>query len=242
MGKFFLTAFISFVLLGDALAATGEGWHIVDYVDPSTYEKVKAATVENDDGYTVYVFRNDQKPVSWVFTLPSKSLDKLDNKVAAFYKLDNGPVSAIETSSTLADHTVIGTQWVKELIWHGEGRPTFGTMRKILDGSSLDLKFNVVDGKPLTTEFSLNGANEVISTVIGIPIDIDKEAAKKDYELSQVISDAFFVCMDIEKALKDTSYIDKCSIVAKKCTYFINRSVDYIRDCMRNNGYPISSK
>lgn len=239
MIRSFLTALISVIWLGSAFAATGEEWHIVDYVDPSTYEKVKAAKSENDEGYTIYIFRHNKGPVSWVFTLPAKSLDKLNEKVAAFYKIDNGPISEIEISSILPGHTVIGTQWVKSRIWHGEGVPTFGTMRKILDGSRLSIKFNIVGGNQVITDFDLSKASETISNAIGIPIDADKEEAQKRYQLSQVITDAFSVCMDINKYLEDKTYIDKCSAIAEKCTSLTTKSVDSVRDCMRDNGYPI---
>jgi len=165
--------------------------------DPKTREDVQAAVATNAGGYRIAIFRAADKAAYIFFGLPDTSFDKLPlrGRIAA-YRSDQNPASFIETNPSLPalDPYTAGDS-VRARIWHGkEVTPTAGTLRNILNGSKLTVRFFTDTGTTVDTAFDLAGASPVIAGALGFPEKISSEATINVATARKLKSEAAMKC------------------------------------------------
>src|SRR6185437_3960437 len=86
--------------IGWATAAEAADWSVIAYREPFSSEPTVAASITNEDGLSVHIFRSGDHRVRWVLSLPEGTFDRLvrSGRIAAF-RVDNLASSDIEVSS-----------------------------------------------------------------------------------------------------------------------------------------------
>lgn len=190
-----LALLCSLLLTSSAFADT---WSIdPKFRDPKTHDDVSAAVATNAQGYKVAFFRASDKAAYLMFFMPETSFDKLPlrGRIAAF-RPDQNPAVFIETNPSLPslDPFSLGGS-VRARVWHGkEITPFAGTLRNILDGSNLTVRFFTDTGTTVDTVFELAGASPVIAKAVGFPETVSPEVMITVANARKLKSEAAMKC------------------------------------------------
>lgn len=223
-----------------ASTAQAEGWSLEEYRDPQNAQVVQAAASENAEGYSVRIFRSGDKRVQWVMSLPRSSFDRLTtrDRIAAFRidDLEAGELSIMPPNKylSLPEETHVEGLWVKDILWHGEDpSPTRGSLRDLLDGETLTVRFFLDDGKSVDTTFPLDGAPPVIEQAIGITAQADPVAVARNEDRDKAILLGTTVCTSSSDAMACAGVLSDCMGDDAN-----NLTGDVLRSCMAAAGYP----
>lgn len=238
-----LIFFVSVILLSafsSVATAYADTWSVAEFRDPVKAELVSAATMTNAQGYSIYIFRNSDSKVRWVLSLPRSSLDRIKavGRVAALRIDDNESIDYnIAVQKDLLDleqPTVLEGKSIRDILWHGQGpSPTRGTLRNMLDGKVLEIRFFFDAGNFIDTTFELAGAGAAIGPALKINTVADPAliAQARDREEALLISTT--IC-------QSSPDVPRCLGVMTKCMGPKPNELtgSQMRSCMAENGYP----
>jgi len=186
----FIILFISF--LPATLLAQ---WQIESFEHTAEKTQSQSATVRNEDGFELAIFKT-AKGIVWMdFSLSDNSFDELSqNKLPSFQIDDRKPVQMLrgftativpadegieaiivddnENISTERDFSVnhiIAERLPERVIcpiWQGESRPHLGTLDALQNGKVIKFYYVLTDGDTHQTSFTLEGAKQAISEAI----------------------------------------------------------------------------
>ncbi|RRI02290.1 hypothetical protein EH240_12540 [Mesorhizobium tamadayense] len=239
---FFVAAITAVLVSGFAPTAKAESWAQVEFRDPTNAEVVLAATVTNDQGYSIAIFRNKDSKVRWVLSLPQISLDRIKSvgRVAA-YRIDDNAAVDVEVSAGkegivpgLEEPEIINGRSIREILWHGEGpSPTRGVLRNMLDGNALAIRF-FFDGGSADTTFDLTGAGNAIGPALKIETSADPNLIAHDRDRDEAVMISMKVC-------QSSSDLSTCLGVMTNCMGANANQLtgDQMRRCMAVHGYPL---
>ena len=221
---------------GSSIAVQADEWDVVDIRDPTNSEVNKGALAINGDGFSVQIFRSEDGRVRWILALPKASFDRLPDagRIAAVRIDENASKDIkIDRSSILNLEQPISMETaVRTILWHGEGAsPTRGTLRNMLDGKELDVRFYTTDGH-VDTSFDLDGSAPVIAEALGIEAAADPEYLASTRARDEAILNASAVCngaSDLRACLGALSSCmgDTATLTPAK-----------LKSCMTSSGYP----
>lgn len=229
------TAFV--IIIFYPLLATAEDWKVVEIRDPKNAEIVQSAQIINDNGFKIDIFRSIDSRVRWVLTMPNSSFDRLVEvgRVAVFRidDLESVDIEIRKSPLLLFEQPYVYNTLVRKVLWHGEGAsPTRGTLRNILDGNALSVRFFLENGGATDTVFNLIGAQEAIAGALGIAAIADPAIAAKENERDTAILNASKVCMATSDTLECMGSFTRCMSDLETLTG------DILRACMSKAGYP----
>lgn len=183
-------------LLVGLFALPAAAWEVIrDWRDPIGQRTHVAAGTTNSDGFSIYVFRDNDKKVYAVYSISRSSFEKLpiEGRVLMLRPGDN-KVSEIK-AEILGDDAKSDGKAVRDVLWHGEEpSPTFGTLRDILDSNVLYARFYTDTGKELDTEWSLLGARDAISAAIGIVAEVDPRVQARAKAAADILGGGVLRC------------------------------------------------
>ena len=90
------------------------------------------------------------------------------------------------------------------LVWGGLGEPLRGTLRDLMNGSSVVVQYPLYGGGDKETRFALLGAKQTLADVLSIPTEVDPTALALADEREKALDECFAVekkkhrprCMD----------------------------------------------
>lgn len=222
-----LGPFTAAILAGSA--ALAETWAVVEeWRDPIAGRTYTVATATNDEGMSIAIFRDTDKRVRAVYSIPVNIFDRLPIE-GRVMSLRPGDLNVVEVEAAIIDRGVTEDarsdgRNVRDLLWHGQDpSPTRGTLRNILDSETLYARFYTDTGDTIDTSWSLSGAPEAISTAVGIsavaqPEAIEWSALQAELLISSVqrcerdidCMGKVTLCMDLLKSAADADAFRQC--------------------------------
>lgn len=182
------------------LSSQALAWDVVEgWNDPINGRNYTVAAETNAGGFSIHIFRDTDKKVYVVYSIPTSSFDRMptEGRVLAI-RPDNNDVREVKATivaGAFGDFTQSNGIDVRDKLWHGEGEsPTKGTLRDILDSETLHARFYTDTGSFIETEWSLTGAPEAISSAIGISVAADPAAQAWDKQQTELLINATNRC------------------------------------------------
>jgi len=183
---------LSFFLIPSIASAD---WTIESFTHVSTKIKSQSATVRNEDGFELAIFKTSEGIVWMDFSLSDNNFDELSlNELPLFQIDDHKPVQMLrgfvativpadegiaaiivdddESISTDRDFSVdhiIAERLPERVIcpiFQGSHRPHLGTVEALTSGKNIRFDYVLLDGSKGTAHFSLRGAKEAIDNAI----------------------------------------------------------------------------
>jgi len=178
-------------LVGLAGQAT-ESWQTDVVADAATGVETRIAFVDNTDGFRLSVRPGSGgRAALCSFRLPEDGSDPLarDQRLEAYVDANEplaimrwqGPEKSVDDNddfmevrrrlSGVVPLVQLGSDQVSFWCWRAlkdQSSPASGLLRQILDGGALTVGFGLVEGGEQVTQFSLDGARETISQMLGI--------------------------------------------------------------------------
>jgi len=198
MKTFRLALIVCLALLLQGHPATA--WEVQrDWTDPITGQPAVAAVTRNADNFRVSIYRDTDGRVAVVYSLPEQSFDRLP-RVGRVVSVRPGDHRSVDMEATLAPtgtgrHIRSDGRNLRGVLWHGEGpSPTRGTLRNILDSTTLHARFYTDSGDRLDTSWSLEGAVPALTEALGIEKEADPELVARDQQRAQLFSSAARRC------------------------------------------------
>jgi hypothetical protein len=212
-------------LLAFSLSVNAQQWRVETRRDSMTDEVKRTATITNQAGYSVSVYRGPGGAAWFNFALPTRSLGQISPKRAPVYRVDRHEPEDLddlrrtsERSEALRLYTW-EPGWVNAVIWHGdesEGRGA--SLEQLMNGKSLAVRYYLFTGGHRETTFPLTGAQSAISKALGIAPTARDQAKETQLKLFQsAVIDATTVCMtEPPKAAACLDSVAACSSAANK--------------------------
>jgi len=160
------------VLFAPALAQAG--WEIRRSTDAMTDETRVSAQITTRDGHTFALYRRADRSVWAYLAVPERIGNLLTATRRPIYRVDKLAADDLDGTKRLEEltgkqHFLGNARGVTWLVWHGEGRPDKGTLRDIMDGKQLLVRYFVIADRSREVRFDLSGARPVIAKALGVP-------------------------------------------------------------------------
>ena len=174
-------------------------WQLLDtWTEPVQGFQTRAATVTNDAGYELFLYRNPIGRVYVLITLPDGTADLLSEGPVATLTPEGFPTKTIEAQTErgrVVEYAISTGRMLRDRLWHGEGQsPAFGTFRDLLDAPNLTATLSLKTGETETTTWTMDGAGKPIAQALGV--SQDGVPAGQDWEdaASQAMLAAMTAC------------------------------------------------
>lgn len=206
------------------------GWSVETHKDSMTDKIISTAVCTNSGGYSLKVYRVDGGAVMLTFRLPDNSFDVLDARLPIFRIDKNEPEDSEELSKLVPENFQREPKWASWVIFHGEGAPNRGTLRDLMDGTRMVLRYFLFTGGFKETSFSLVGAKRTIASAIGVPEDANSQAAAKQATYFKAAAETSDKCMSTAKTPAEAI---ACSHKSTKCSEIAGGDAEKLRNCMK---------
>lgn len=229
------------ILLSLLLTATNSlaAWQVTTNKDSMTDEIKQSATVINEDGHLLSVYRHPNGSV-WVnFSLASRSLDQLAPQQPPLFRIDkNVPQKVYQERGHGSQIFAWEPKSVTFIIWHGkevEGRSE--TLNQLMQGTSLVFRYYLFTGGYKETTFSLSGAGPAIAEALGIPLNADPTVSANAKAFRKEVLAASKACDQLAAGIGNV--IDRrnsflaCMERLKLCATQANYDPEKFRQCLK---------
>lgn len=227
---------ISILLVASFLIAY---WYFNKIVDDKIVTIQKAATIQNEFGFSFTIFRHPNEGNVWVrFSLPESSSEKLDKNNPPIIWIGGSPPRHMATSKEFQESIdAIGGdfdvyEWrpkqVAVVVWHGIIKEGFSQdIIDLLQGDKIKVRYFLNSGAVNETFFSLNGRAESIAQALDISQTIDNVAQQKAENFRKAYSAALGKCKI------GTKESDSCFSKLKSCRENSGMDVDKLNACVK---------
>jgi len=222
-----------------ALIATASpawaGWEFVDrWNDPIQAFETRAATITNEDGYALHLYRNPVGRVYALITLPEGTLDlALTGPVATLTPqgFDSKIVEAQDERGRVVEYAISTGRSLRDRLWHGEGQaPAFGTFRDLLDAPRLDATLTLETRDKVSTSWSMEGADKAIAQALGISVGGIPAGQEWEDAASQALLAAMTACQFPKLDVICVQKVTTCSAEISE-----SRDIDAFEGCVASN-------
>lgn len=215
-------------------------WKIETKIDSMTDEKKHTATITNEQGNSLSIYRigtKENSPVWANFSIASDTFNTIQRaKDLAMYRIDKNPPEIIDITNPLKNIGIITAtaepKWVNFLIWHGkekEGRNK--TINNLIQGESIVFRYQLFTGGYKETKFKLSsaGSGKAISQALGISERVDpiKEAELLEY------SREFINQIDLCFENRHTQPYTTCSEKVRACSNSAENNKSSLISCLQ---------
>jgi hypothetical protein len=190
----------AFLLVACCLAAIANAstWTVETKTDSMTDQIRRSATVKNEQGFRLSIYRVESGAVWALFALPEAGSDVLGSRLPML-RIDKKQPQNLDDSRQvegLAGFSFAKSEpkWVNFLLWHGKGEPNTGTLRDLMDGQVVVFRYWLFTGGYKETSFALATAKEAIATALGVSAEADPIAARAEEERKARLSAANKEC------------------------------------------------
>lgn len=156
-------ALLCFALTLAALPARA-AWQIVNVADGGSHERIRAARIENPDGYSLEVYRDRDGTVRSRFSLRNGFAELAPHMCPTFQIDSREPVN--ESIGDKACRT--GERWAEFVLGYVKGGSvTSLVLHRLMNGETVTYRFALARGGYRQTSFSLKGSNHAIVEALG---------------------------------------------------------------------------
>lgn len=210
MRPFSRNVLISTVLSLITLSVSAENcrWQLVETVDKMNDEKIRSALCLFSTGHSLSILRRADGPAYAMLSLPSGTGEVFGTRRLQ-YRIDSNKAVDLESQRSIekyapqlkvkADPTT--TAWV---IWHGgaNAQANTGTLRDLMDGRTLLIRYYKFPEGSADLEFPLEGAKPIIAQALNINAEADQEVAKEEIRKRQATVEANRRCFEENRGNK----------------------------------------
>ena len=152
---------------------TAADWNIITHSDMDTNVTTSVAIVENDQGYSLEIYKDSGDAVRARFTIAQGLLRFPDNFCPTF-QIDKG----IARNRSINDAPCLsGNNWSEFILGYVvNGNVESKAISGLMNGVGLRFRFKLENGDYRETLFSLTGSKRAISTALGAGI-VDQQAS-----------------------------------------------------------------
>lgn len=209
-------------------------WSISEITDAMTDVVTRIAETVNADGHQFKIWRASDGRVWAGFrlsetsahvlgtTLPMYRVDKLEAEQVK----DLGAIGPPGTQAILGEMVNAAPRWVHWVVFHGEGPANSGTLRNIMDGEKLVVRYFPAGGGYLETEFLLSGAALSVAEAIGIPQEADLVAAQQQIKREALLRE------ETNRCLAKSTGRGKCLARIADCMKHFPQGTDALASCI----------
>jgi hypothetical protein len=176
-------------------SASFADWEIETFTHSDTGTKSQSATVRNDEGFELAVFKTDEGYVWLDFSLSDYSFDELAQRPLPLFQIDDfKPVQllrgfvativpadegieaivvhddkSVSTDRDFSVNHIIAERLPERVIcpiFQGSSRPHLDTIEQLSTGKQITFSFTLLDGSKGKTVFTLKGAKEALDSVL----------------------------------------------------------------------------
>lgn len=191
-----LTAFFLCAFCMNAIA----DWQVIESTDRMTDERSLRASTTLLSGHSFSITRMIDGTVWAILALPNTPLEIHGTRLPQYRidKLKAEDVDDLKRLEKLVKKPMVmsSTRSVAWLVWSGKGQPNTGTLRNIMDGQTILIRYTKFPDDTAEVEFNLKGAKESIAKAIAVPEDVDQIAAEKERNERHRYSEAMRKCLD----------------------------------------------
>jgi len=207
-------------------------WRFIEkWAEPIQGFETRAASITNDDGFQLYLYRNPIGRVYALITLPDDSPDLKRTGIVATLTPDGYETKAIEARNErgrVVEYAISTGRSLRDRLWHGKGQaPAFGTFRDLLDAPGLTARLMLETGSETTTWWSMDGAAKPIAQALGISMGGVPAGREWEDAASQALLAAMTACQFPEL---DVICIQKVSACTAKISE--DRDIDGFEGCV----------
>lgn len=170
-------------------------WEVEAFTHTATLSQPQSATVRNEDGFELAIFKTDEGYVWLDFSLSDHDFDELSHRTLPIFQIDDQkPVQMIrgfvativpadegikavvvndsETISTERDFSVnhiIAERLPERVIcpiFQGDSRPHLNTIEQLSTGKLITFSYTLLDGSKGQTTFTLTGAKQALDSAL----------------------------------------------------------------------------
>ena len=160
--------------LGLALfPASAADWNIVTHSDMDTNVTTSVAIVENDEGYSLEIYKDSVDAVRARFSM-AQGLLRFPENFCPTFQIDKGTARnrSINDAPCLS-----GNNWSEFILGYVvNGAVESKAISGLMNGVGLRFRFRLENGDYRETLFSLTGSKRAISTALGTGV-VDQQAA-----------------------------------------------------------------
>lgn len=139
-------------------------WSIITHSNMDSNETTNVAIVENDEGYSLEIYKDSVDAVRARFTL-SRGLLRFPDNFCPTFQIDSG---APRNRSINDAPCLSGTNWSEFILGYVEnGTVNSATVTGLMNGVGLRFRFMLENGDYRETLFSLRGSMRAMSTALG---------------------------------------------------------------------------
>lgn len=218
---------LALVILWPAGSASAD-WSEDIRQDSMTDEVISSALCASQSGFSLRLYRVSDGTIWATFRLPDASLDVLASR-APIFRIDKlEPVDIDGIRKTIAEMVEQEPKWVSWQVFHGGGAPNRGTLRDIMEGTTIVFRYFLFTGGYKETSFSLVGAKSAIASALQIPAEADSQTAAREAALLKIHSDA------VEECRKNTDFnaMVKCVERCAECLVAAEGDPEKLRECL----------
>ncbi len=170
-------------------------WKIETFTHEASGTESQSATVKNEDGYELAIFRTDEGYVWLDFSLSEYTFDELAQRPLPLFQIDDyKPVQmlrgfvativpadegieaivvnndkSVSTDRDFSVNHIIAERLPERVIcpiFQGDDRPHLNTIKQLSTGKQITFSFTLLDGSKGETTFTLKGAKEALDSIL----------------------------------------------------------------------------
>jgi hypothetical protein len=193
-------------------SALGQSWKAIEVTDSITDRRTSVAETRLESGHSFAILRQTTGEVWAILSLPSGKFDVFGQRRPQL-RVDSNPAEDLESTRAVEKYIKqpifrrepTTAAW---RIWDGSGEPYRGTLRDIMNGQTLLIRYYKFPEGSAELRFGLDGAKAAIAKVLGIKEEVDPAAAAADATYRDAFSRAGKRCLETHRG--DRLGFDRC--------------------------------
>ncbi|MEX2525469.1 MAG: hypothetical protein WD750_10970 [Gammaproteobacteria bacterium] len=163
------TLFALLLVLSLAPGEARSEWTVAELEDIGQGEEAQVAFTDNEEGYSLEIYRDSVNAVRGRFTLAGELLAFAERSCAT-YQIDRGA----PRNRSINNAPCLSTdRWSEYILGYIENRHIASSpLLAIMNGINIVFRFKLENGDYRTTSFSLQGSKRALTTVLGDDVNV----------------------------------------------------------------------
>ncbi len=155
--------FITLFLL--SLSAQSQAqWEVMSHTDIDSGYQTRIATVENDDGYKLEIYRDVNDVIRLIFNIRN-SYELFANKQCPTFQVDERQLSNRSINDALC---ISQPRWAEYVIGYITDKSVLSlSLHNLMNGNVIYFRFLMGNGNYAETSFSLSGSKTMLNAALG---------------------------------------------------------------------------
>jgi len=223
-----------------AQTASSAEWQLRAEVDSMTDRERKVASIRNDTGHSLSIYRLPDGSVWANFGLPKTNTEVLSSAQWPIYRVDKRTPRDLDSERRLqrlvrgyASRATLEPKWINFMVWNGKadaGRSE--ELIELSEGTAVTFRYFLFTGGHSETTFPLHGAAPVIAEAIDISGNLKSGELQRIEALSSAIKAAQKSCES--NAVREDFSV--CNGRVRSCAEKSGTYADQFRQCVAAGG------